>query len=1815
MDGLKKIAQLRDALNNIYTHAETLKSFFGEPETVDLAELLLSPKILEDFNITFTMWAKESMKCRELWQEIFNTPMPKTFAELKESLSAQEKKIVEQSVFGRAEKFLSFVSTNPDLKKDLLKHQVTLSKLLKPKKFDSKTKAAVEPYAKFIEAFEETNLGKKFSAAKKISDFFGDDFIGTAFFDGNLILSPQIPLPLPDDDTASPKPKNKSDSAPPPEKIESKSFVEILHEKGAFLTDAELAPWQEKFKVEFEPNRKINARNVRDLFKPPLLFNEKRCIFEAAINEPCFSLGLFEYDKKFKTENLTGTVQILYSKGYLKHYTLSGRGEFYGKTEDFLDFMKDDKGKTFEKIFSTITSKKVTLDWAKNLEAKELREDTLQIVLAHIMPVRLRALAKEQKIPPQLFRLLDESFLAGFKVSDKFDLFVGCFWDAPDEAEIFLQAFVKYIDIHDKYIDEHNKIDRVIAMGLNVAHAEKILDALQIALPEKFPKDAELLVYSFDEDVFYRKGTTEKFSLTELWAQNTDETPPDEPAPDKAPVDETSADETVTDKTAGKTSRKKNSADKTVAKKITGKKTSRKKTVAVEISGDEPVESADDKPVAVKPVPDENSVVETVPDDFAIVNEMIAAKKFYCATAYLKALSLQDNTWLPIYLPLAYALNDPLLGMSYSAEKIISLMDGSATLNETCLTAATLRTFFYNDKPYDYDMKNLHGMIKNFELVGTNTPLSDLIFALMNFKDKAHNGADYYADYRVKNLQQTETKIVRLRAEAQTCIARLKNTSDKAYNPRFIETKKILFGSGSELVDYLEFIAEDQIDAEISAKLKTYLAEKFIREEAPLSVANLDGFKLDNIIAEAWEAAGNNISQKKKNNMLVGELKNNVVTSFKKAIEILCEHVKLFEETTQLHADGGVVEYQKIRNKLIANAKAAQKKLTKEHVAWHGVLIATLQEIIDKLEGTFEPERQKYFYADFLRGTEILLDENYFPILTFNTLDGTSNGITERIIAHARAKLPTFEKRIENIFLNAKKDGDFGTAQLIDAYLEKFGEGSFIETRKVKLQAGIDAMQKIALNEKKKFFGFMELAQSYGQFDNAPMNTKENILKLIDRCFEFAGKLNNFGVFFRVKTYWENKTRSDAAAYAAILEKNLQLGIDNYCRKTNELPDAPAVKRTVAQIRKMIERQNYTVAQGLINRLGDGKLYSATQETGTTHLQRFIKDYEDYYERVSKASDSFQNLVDKNKRFSYAKTSKAIKGGELLVDSWIPNGFPTSGDVGTEKIARLLNLLGFKVETVERIGALKKDALTYKVKLLRPSNGQTSNYSHPIPAFGSKAEVNGFRVTCLFGKYDADGLIERFKALGNADDTLILLDYALTLPTRRSLARKIKAESSITKIFAVVDRVLMMYLIKNYDELQINKILMSLTMPFAACQPYVFNPNVQIPPEVFIGREKEMRRVLDFDDVNLVYGGRQLGKTALLKMACASLDRNENNDRAIFVDVNKCDCASAALKICKDLRDKNFFDKNVPDINDWATLTDEIKKRLASSKPNKIPHFLLALDESDDFLKSCRNEGFAPILQLIDLQQNPPEGTRFKFVMAGLRDVVRFYRDEALGNNGQFAKLPSLVVRPFDFDEANELLREPLRCLGFYFSVDSKTADSLALMILETTNYFPGLIQHYCAKLIEALSRKDYAGYSETAAPIYQISDNHVQSVLSEESFNAEIKTKIQMTLRLGDDKFYYVIANLMAWRYHNDDSSEGYSAEDILFTAKEYGLQKLLPADVKQVEALLKELCELNILRETVKGKYLFVRQRFLNIIGTLKEIETEISNGFGEN
>ena len=61
---------------------------------------------------------------------------------------------------------------------------------------------------------------------------------------------------------------------------------------------------------------------------------------------------------------------------------------------------------------------------------------------------------------------------------------------------------------------------------------------------------------------------------------------------------------------------------------------------------------------------------------------------------------------------------------------------------------------------------------------------------------------------------------------------------------------------------------------------------------------------------------------------------------------------------------------------------------------------------------------------------------------------------------------------------------------------------------------------------------------------------------------------------------------------------------------------------------------------------------------------------------------------------------------------------------------------------------------------------------------------------------------------------------------------------------------------------------------------------------------------------------------------------------------------------------------------------------------NPINYLLLMLDEGDIFIQSCGAIKYQPISELKEIQSS-----KFKFVIAGTHNLIRFNREEVLSNN------------------------------------------------------------------------------------------------------------------------------------------------------------------------------------------------------------------------
>jgi len=1169
-----------------------------------------------------------------------------------------------------------------------------------------------------------------------------------------------------------------------------------------------------------------------------------------------------------------------------------------------------------------------------------------------------------------------------------------------------------------------------------------------------------------------------------------------------------------------------------------------------------------------------------------------AQDKIPATAAVLGYTSRYQDGWKTDYDQFAYAVHDPAAHIKYASDTVCTLFaepfaEECAIFGQYLEIATACRTFFYNDTEHDYSSHDLYIIVTSKESLPQ--PLADFLYRTMDFKEKYHKGIDFYADYRRKDQKSVEKELAVLKHEAEDCIETLIKQRDreKKAQERFIETKKVIFDPNGDIATYLDAVKNNE--NELLPYLKEYLQETFIEKGAPVTMENISGEKIDKFINDAWNEAAKNISYVKRNTPLMGSLRNNLISKLKKSTGLFCRWLLLAEKSSPQEDETGNIAYKKLRSTLLKDLQAAMAQSLVEQSsdilevkAGKNVLRSCLKELEDRLTGNYKPELARFFYVDFLRADDLLLDENYLPDFRhWKHIDDDAAYLKE-LLSSATGDSPTFQQRLEKTF---KEAGDnYQTAKLIDDYLQASGEGSYLEQKGYQITDNEKEAERACEKDNNEFIENLELAQSYGQLDTANENQKEDIRKIVSECYAYAKTSKNFGIFRTVSQYYIEKIRENALKRGDSLREELAT-----ChRQLKETGDETAHQEEyLRRIKQAIDKQNYTVAEDLLSRWRSHDIEDHFAIEGKDHLQEFLRDYDVYYHKVNKSG------ITLDRQLRSTDHNKKERGATRLAENWIRGGRTASPD---EKMKDLLTLLGWNVAKVKRETPVIKNTTTFEITLQHPGNGRKSNYKHPIAAFGSLAEQEGLRAVCLFGEFNANNLIDICKELGNAKHTLIFLDYALQLTERRRLARKIKEELSGRKVFLLIDRIVIYYLMCHYDPTQISRILMLITMPFAAYQPYIWESSSVMPAEMFMGRRKELADIESSTGVNIVYGGRQLGKSALLKMAEKDIDHDENHDRAIVVDIKDRDHSAAAKLISNVLSERRFFTQEV-ETNDWDELAHAIRLRLQDETAEKIPYFLLMLDEADTFIESCEAVNFKPFSALKSIQGI---GTgRFKFVIAGLRNIVRFNRDMALGNNNVLPHMKSMTVKPFNISEARELLETPLYYLGFRFP----EGHDMVPLILASTNYFPGLIQLYCAKLIEAMSN-NYAGYDEIETPAYEVREEHIKKVLADPGFEKEVKEKFEITLRLGDDNYYFILALLMAYLYHTNGSPNGYTALDIYQQIKENHLTDLSRFSVEQIEALMEELRELNVFRRKGDERYLFNRHTFFQMMGDENEV-----------
>ena len=274
--------------------------------------------------------------------------------------------------------------------------------------------------------------------------------------------------------------------------------------------------------------------------------------------------------------------------------------------------------------------------------------------------------------------------------------------------------------------------------------------------------------------------------------------------------------------------------------------------------------------------------------------------------------------------------------------------------------------------------------------------------------------------------------------------------------------------------------------------------------------------------------------------------------------------------------------------------------------------------------------------------------------------------------------------------------------------------------------------------------------------------------------------------------------------------------------------------------------------------------------------------------------------------------------------------------------------------------------------------------------------------------------------------TIVLFFGTLDVEQRHRLAGMARTDRLRTAL--VVDDVLALHL-ALLPEARLPT-LFACTLPFTASRPWADTGTP--PPEMFFGRQREMLAVIarTGEFTHLIYGGRQLGKTALLRQVERSA-RETSQTIVRYINIAQIGLTQQPIELWDILvHELSGAGLNISLPTGRSPVTSFRSKVLDWLTKHPDRNILLLLDEADGFFAKDRLDRFQVTEALRTLAVDSDR--RFKPVFAGLRNVQKLARDpnSPLAHLGQPLAVGPLI-RGQERAEAEALVRWPFAAIGY----------------------------------------------------------------------------------------------------------------------------------------------------------------------------------------
>lgn len=504
------------------------------------------------------------------------------------------------------------------------------------------------------------------------------------------------------------------------------------------------------------------------------------------------------------------------------------------------------------------------------------------------------------------------------------------------------------------------------------------------------------------------------------------------------------------------------------------------------------------------------------------------------------------------------------------------------------------------------------------------------------------------------------------------------------------------------------------------------------------------------------------------------------------------------------------------------------------------------------------------------------------------------------------------------------------------------------------------------------------------------------------------------------------------------------------------------------------------------------------------------------------------------------------------------------GAAAAQALAALMTQLGF---TAPRVTPLREPgAWCLEVQ---PVDAQAGC---PLPRYGSLAQGR-YHLQCVADGVPLDTLAapQEDPAPAVADaPRLVLVFGRLEAGKRREAARVARLAPPGALL---LDEWLLLFLACQPPATRLAA-LFACTLPFQSSNPYRDAAAGPVPSELFTGRRALLADLHAPGGAHFLYGGRQLGKTTLLRELARRHHAPHHGQLAVWLDLE-----NAGLGRTRPLTDLWVViaaavpAELAPAAWDPAAVARHLTGWLAADAQHRLR---LLLDSADAFLAQAAGDDtvlrdLGAVLSRYPLQFQVVVASR-QVPARGCQDALAAGRDPA----------PPRCLGPLVADDeaaaAFRLVATPLRALGFAIADDQVNA------LLAAANYQPNLLQDLLAQLLAYLQDPQQTRYDAGACPPYPLTAADLEAAFTHGGLRRFLRERFAVTL--DADARYRCLTLLIALATTGQDPAGPGVARAWLWQEARRRWAPLFPdPDPLTFQAMLADLVGMGILRNTDAG------------------------------